>query len=158
MAWTAIPAYVLDYILSYQKANALRENLIAIASARLAYALGGSRQVSLPLVAAAQDAIDFYDVELNGTNLGGFTVRLRCDCRTDNAATSITPKLRNVTDGTDAGVGVACTAVTFAGANAVQTIAVVLAAGVKKYRLQGTPSNATNPTYVIGQLEVFADA
>lgn len=158
MTWNAIAAYVLDLMWSYQKANLLRENAIVLAARRAVYPLGGSRQVSLPLVAAVQDAIDYQDIEIDGTSLGGFTKRLRVQVRSENAATSITPKLRNVTDGTDAGVGAACSAVTFAGANGIQSIAVVLAAGVKTYRLQGTPSNAANPTYVIGYLEVFADA
>lgn len=158
MAWNTIAAKVLDDVFGYQSANRIRENLIALASARLTYHLGGSRNVAVPLVASAQDAVDFIDIELDGTNLGGFTKQLRVEVRTLNAGTSVTPKLRNVTDSTDAGTGVACSATNadYSGANQKQTITVTLATGVKKYRLQLTPSNATNGTFGIGYVEIFA--
>lgn len=160
MAWNTIAAKVLDDVFGYQSANRIRENLIALASARLTYHLGGSRTVAVPLVASAQDAIDFIDIELDGTNLGGFTKQLRVEVRVANAATSVTPKLRNVTDGTDAGTGVACSATNadYSGTNQKQTITVTVATGVKKYRLQLTPSNTTHPTFGIAYVEIFATA
>lgn len=160
MAWNAISAFVLDQVFGYQTANKIRENLLALSSARHNYSLGGSRQITLPQVAAAQDAIDYLDVELDSTLLGGLTVQARVECRTLNGATGITPKIRNVTDGSDAGTGAACTATAadYGGADQKQTIPVVLAAGIKKYRLQGTPANTTHGTFTIGQLEAFATA
>ena len=156
--WTAIAAFVVDQRFGFQTANAIRENLIALSSSRLTYHIGGSRQMSLPLVASVQDAIDYIDIELDGTNMGGLTKQLRVECRTTNAGTSVTPKLRNLTDATDAAVGAACTATNadYSGTNQTQTIAVTIAAGVKKYRLQGTPQNATYPTFVSGYLELFS--
>lgn len=158
MAWNTIAAKVLDDVFGYQSANRIRENLIALASARLTYYLGGSRTVSVPQVASAQDAVDWVDIELDGTNLGGFTKQLRVEVRVGNAATSVTPKLRNVTDGTDAGTGVACSATNadYSGTNQKQTITVTIASGVKKYRLQLTPSNTTHPTFGTGYVEIFA--
>jgi len=160
MAWNVIAAYVLDQVFGYQGANKIRDNLIALGSRRAVYRLGGSRIVSLPLVASAQDAAEWIDVEIDGTNLAAFTANLRVECRTMAAGTSVTPKLRNVTDATDAGTGVACvaTATDYSGANQKQTVVVTLAAGIKKYRLQGTPSNTTNATFIIGDLEVFVTA
>jgi hypothetical protein len=160
MPWNVIAAKVQDDPFGYQSANLLRENLIALASARRTYHLGGSRQTNVPQVASAQDAIDWVDIELDGTNLAGLTKQLRVEVRTANAATSVTPKLRNVTDSTDAGVGVACSATgaDYLGANQKQTITVTLASGVKKYRLQLTPSNTTHPCYGIGYVEIFATA
>lgn len=160
MAWNVIAARVLDDVFGYQSANRIRENLIAIISARLTYYLGGSRATSVPLVASAQDAIDYIDIELDGTNLGGLTKQLRVEVRTANAGTSVTPRLRNITDSTDAGVGVACTATNadYSGTNQRQTITLTLASGVKKYRLQLTPSNTTNAVYGIGYIEIFATA
>lgn len=160
MAWNTIAAKVLDDKFGYQSANAMRDNLIALASARLTYHLGGSRQVAIPLVASAQDAIDWVDIELDGTNMGGLTKQLRVEVRVANAATSVTPKLRNVTDATDAGVGVACSATNadYSGTNQKQTITVTIASGVKKYRLQLTPSNTTHPCFGIGYVEIFATA
>lgn len=160
MAWTAISAFALDQIYGYQSANKQRENLIALVCCRFTHQLGGSRSQALPQVASAQDADSYIDIELDGTNLGGITKQARIECRTFNAATSVTPKVRNVTDATDAGVGAACSATNadYSGANQKQTIALTIAAGVKKYRLQGTPSNVTHPTFVIGYIEFFATA
>lgn len=160
MAWNVLAAWVVDNLFGYQSANKIRENLITLASARFTYHLGGSRQTTLPQVASAQDALDYVDIELDSTQLGGLTVQARVECRTANGATSITPKIRNITDGTDAAVGAACTATAadYSGTNQKQTLALTLAAGVKKYRLQGTPGNVDNQTFVIGHLEVFTTA
>jgi hypothetical protein len=156
--WNVISAFVLDQVYGFQTANKIRENLIAIVSARITHHLGGSRQISLPQVASAQDAIDYIDVEIDGGNLAGFTKQLRVECRSTNAGTSVTPKLHNVTDNSDAAAGAACSATTYSGTNGTQTVAATLANGVKKYRLQGTPSNTSNPTFVIGYLEIYAAA
>jgi len=159
MAYTAISAFVLDQIFGYQTANKLRLNIEAILAARLHKGMGGSRQVSLPRVASAQDAIDWRDIEITATNiLTGFTVQARAEVRTLNAAVSITPRVQNVTDATTAGTGVSCTATNadYSGTNQKQTIAVTLTTGTKKYRLQGTPGATTDDTFLIGDLEVFA--
>lgn len=159
MPWNVIAAYVLDQRFGYQSANKHRENLITLASRRAVYPLGGSRQTTVPLVASAQDAIDYLDIELDGDELAGLTCQLRVEVRA-GAATAVTPKLRNVTDGTDAGTGTSCSATNsdYSGTNQKQTITVTIAAGVKKYRLQLTPANTTNGVYGIGYLEIFADS
>jgi len=130
-------------------------NLFVLSCMRVMH-LGGSRTISLPLVASAQNVPDWIDVEVNGDDYPGLNVKLRVECRSDNAATAVTPKLRNVTDGTDAATGAACSAVTqdFSGANCTQSVVVTLASGKKKYRLQGTPSNALHAVYCIGYLEI----
>ena len=157
--WNVIAAFALDSIFGYQSANKLRDNLLALASRRANYYLGGSRAVALPLDSTAQNAVDYVDVELDSTNLAGFTVQARVDVRA-GAATGIQPKIRNVTDGTDAGMGVACVATNadYSGTSQQQTITVTLAAGVKKYRLMGIPANTTDGTYCIGSMEIFASA
>ena len=63
--WNVIAAFALDSIFGYQSANKLRDNLIALAGRRANYYLGGSRAVALPLIASAQDAVDWVDVELD---------------------------------------------------------------------------------------------
>lgn len=158
MNWNVIIAKVLDNPWGFQSANKVRENLICLASRRATYHLGGSRQISLPLVGSVQDAIDYLDVELNGDNVGGFTVSARIECRTGNAATAIIPQIYNVTDATVAIAGASCASTTFGGTNGIQTLTVPIASGTKKYRLRGTPSNALNPVYLIGYLEIYADS
>lgn len=156
-SWNVISAYVLDFVFGYQSANKHRDNMIALASRKAIYNLGGSRSVSLPQVASAQDVESYHDIELDGTNLGGFTKQIRVECRA-GAGTAVTPKLRNVTDSSDAGVGASCTgtAADYSGTNQKQTITVTIASGVKKYRLMGTPANTTDPTFEVGDLEIFA--
>jgi hypothetical protein len=158
MAYTAgIADYILDQVWGYQGANKIKNNIISIASRRGIFPLGGSRNTSIPQVASAQDAVDYIDIEIDGTNLSGLTCALRVEVRTVNAATSVTPKLRNVTDGSDAGTGVACSATNadYSGTNQKQTITVTIASGVKKYRLMLTPSNVTHPTFGIGYVEIY---
>lgn len=117
--------------------------------------LRGSRQTSLPLVSGWQNGIDYIDIEITGGDYGGLNVTLRVECRTDDAASPVTPRLYNVTDGATAGDGVACaaTALDYSGTNSIQTVTITLSAGTKKYRLQGF-SNGTNPVYVIGYLQI----
>jgi hypothetical protein len=156
--WSTIVDYALDNKFGFQSANAIKNNIIALASARIQRHLGGSRQVSLPLVAAAQDAIDYHDVEIDGTSLSGLTVRARVEVRTSNAGTGVTPKIRNVTDSTDAVTGVSSVSTTWGGTSSFQTLTFTPATGIKKYRLMATPANATNPVFVIGHIEIFATA
>lgn len=159
MNWQPIPIFVTNYKFGYQTANLLREDLITLASRRAVYPLGGSREIGLPQVALPQNAVNWLDIEFDGSNfLIGMNLRLHVNCRTANPATSVTPRLRNITDGSDAAVGLTCSATNadYSGANQVQMLAVTLGNGIKRYRLQGTPSNTTNPTFVIGYLEVFA--
>lgn len=156
MAYTAISAFVLDQIFGYQTANKLRLNIEAALAVRFHKHLGGSRTIALARTAAAQDAIDYLDVEIDGTNLTGLTKQARVEVRT-LGATTVTPKVRNVTDSTDAGTGVACagTAADYSGTNQKQTIALTIASGVKKYRLMATPSATTDDTFAIGGIEIY---
>lgn len=154
MPWNAISAFVLDQIFGYQTANKLRENAIALASAKLVHELGGSRLFGMKTAAYA-DVPDWRDVVIDGTNLGGFTKVARVQRRTSNVATSVQAKIRNITDGTDAGVGVAYSADTNWNE---ETITLTLAAGIKTYRLQHIGGNATNDIFSIGRIEIFATA
>jgi hypothetical protein len=118
----------------------------------------GSRIASLPMTAGVQSASDWLDVELPGTDDVPATVvfRFRVECRTEDASTSVTPKVRNVTDSTDAALGAACTATAadYSGADQVQTLTISRTPATKKYRLQATVENGDFPTYLIGYLEV----
>lgn len=176
MSWNVISAFVLDQVFGYQSANKIRENLITNVAARRGRHLGGTR--GLPNFAVFDpstmrirskypslgpfDAENYVDVEIDATELGGLTVQARVEVRTNDPAVSITPKIRNVTDGIDAVVGAACTAgdVDYAGTNQKQTLNMVpLAAGIKKYRLQYTlGALAAVDTWCVGEIEIFATA
>jgi hypothetical protein len=170
MAWSILPTFALDQIFGYQTANKITQNLVTLVSRRTGRDLGGSRvvpnEVSYPLFGAPRgkpsglgpsDAYDYVDIEIDGTNQGGLTYQARVEVRVADPGVSITPKIRNLTDGTDAGTGVACsaTALDYSGTNQKQTIAITLASGIKKYRLQYTVSNVSFQTWMVGELESF---
>lgn len=175
MNWTAIPAYILDQVFGYQSANKLRENLIVLASRRSGRSLGGSRLMpgepawdaeglptSNPAGLGPWNAVDYIDVEIDGTNQTGMTYQARVEVRTNQATMTITPKVRNVTDGTDAGTGSSCAAAysDYSGTNQKQTIALTVATGVKKYRLQYTLGAIVvgGSVWCVGEVESFATA
>ena len=176
MAWTVISAFVLDQILGYQGMNKVKDNLITLASRRGGRHLGGSRTIpvfgvlddnegefeSVPPGLGPHDAPDAVDIEIDQTLQGGITYQARVEVRTRWPGCSITPKIRNVTDGTDAVVGAACVATNadYSGTNQKQTLAIVLAAGIKKYRLQFTLGavGLGFDAWIIGELEAFTTA
>lgn len=156
MGYTAITAYVLDQVFGYQSANALRLNIEALLACMFPKDLGGSRSMALPRTASALDAIDYRDIDIDDTDLSGLEVHAKVEVRTTNAATSITPKIRNITDGADAVVGASCTATNadYTGTNQKQDLTLTLTTGLKKYRLQATPGDTNNDTFAIGNVYV----
>lgn len=177
MNWNVISAFVLDQLFGYQSATKIRDNLIVLASGREGRSLGGSRLIpnnpltgedGALLLESRQngtgpfDVVDYLDVELDGTNQGGMTIQARVECRIvgAGAGVTVTPKIRNVTDSTDAGTGAACSAgdPAYGGTNQKQTITLTVASGVKKYRLQFTLSSPSCSCWVTGEIERFATA
>lgn len=164
MAWQPLAgggtgsAYAVGDKFGYQTAEKVRQSLDTLAALRHILPLGGSRNQSLQH-SAVVDAYDYIDVELDSSKLAGLRVRARIEVRVSDAATSVTPSIRNVTDGSDVATGDACAATSsdYTGTNQKQTLNVPLTAGTKKYRLRLTPSNSTHPFWGIGYLEVFYD-
>lgn len=120
--------------------------------------LGGSRQTTMFLASGWQNAQDYLDVELNGTSLNGVDVAARVECRVVGGET-ITPRIYNVDDNTVAGIGDPCTADDddYTGPDQIQQFTVTLAAGLKRYRLQGGTTPGVEGAYVIGSL-IIGDA
>ncbi len=153
MPYTAISDFVLDQLLGYQTMTSLKKNIEAgVSRGMQAHELGGTltRGVRSASYVNAPDSIDRY---VDGTNLGGFTKQALVDVFTENAATSVTSKVRNVTDSTDAGVQSAPSTAT---SPTTQTIVLTLAAGLKRYRLMLTGSNATYDVFAKGYIEIYA--
>lgn len=178
MAWTVITTFVLDQLFGYQSANKIKDNLVSLASRRSGRSLGGTRAPGLPNFAVfdpfthsyrskypgvgPHDVDGYVDIEIDGTLLGGLTCQARVEVRTQRPGVTITPKVRNMTDSSDAGTGVACSVsnADYSGANQKQTIALTIPSGVKKYRLMYTlSSNALEAdTWCGGEIECFATA
>lgn len=117
------------------------------ACAHAVFPLGGSRQTSL-IGTSYQDAIDYIDFEVTDANYAGFTYAAEVDVLTADAGTSVTAKIRNVTDGTDAVVGAASTATSWTR----QTLSFTPTVG-KRYRLQLIKGNDSANAYGIGFIE-----
>lgn len=173
MPWNPMPsAFVVDQVYGFQTAEKFRQNGLTLVSRRAGRPLGGSREVpnapvATPLTGLLRskhyglgpfDAYEYVDVEIDGTNQAGITHQARVAVRVAASGLTITPKVRNVTDSTDAGVGVACTAAdpAYGGANQKQTIALTIAVGVKTYRLQYTLNSPSGDSWCGGELESFA--
>jgi hypothetical protein len=122
---------------------------------RSIYPLGGSRSTAI-FNNVATDAQDYIDFVPRTGEFTGATVQAVVEVRTLDGGTSVTPKIRNLTDSTDAIIGLACTATNadYSGTNQRQTLGFTPVAG-KRYRLMLTPSNATNGVYGIGFVEAF---
>lgn len=109
--------------------------------------LGGSRHISIAST-GYQDAIDYLDFTMpNAASTGGVWVAL-VDLKCENAATTITPKIRNVTDASDAVVGSAHASTSWAS----QTLAFTPASG-KTYRLMLVKSDDVYQAWAIGKMQ-----
>lgn len=78
----------------------------------------------------------------------GFIYQVIVEVWTENAATTITPKLRNFTDSTDTVVGSAGTATA---RGTYQTLTATIAAG-KEYRLMASKSDDVYNCWCIGRI------
>jgi len=151
MAYNAISDFVLDQIFGYQTATKIKNNIEAALAARLERNLGGSR-INSVLFNGTFDVHDYRDVEIDATKLGGLTVRARVEGRTTDSTTSVTPRIRNITDSTTLVTGTAITSTTFV----EQLLTMAVTGANKKYRLQGTTNNGNNDVFLFGVVETFA--
>lgn len=143
--------YVLDQLFGYQSANKIKNSIKALAAARLEKSFGGSRENSV-LFNGTFAVLEARDVEWDSLQLSGLTTRARVEGKTSDAATSVTPRIRNITDATDLITGTAITATVFT----EQILAMALVAGLKKYRLQGVTNNGNNDVWLFGVSETYA--
>lgn len=115
-------------------------------------ALGGSRNQGL-IGSGIKDAIDWWDVRIDWSLVPvGYSVKVRAQCRVENAATTITPQIYEVTTTSivQTGSGVVSTTWT------EQTLTIPASSGIKQYRLRGEiTGNTSYETYFIGALDVI---
>lgn len=106
--------------------------------------LGGSRHISIT-GAAYIEAIDYLDFIMPDAASTGAVWEALIDLKCENAATTITPKIRNITDSTDAVIGSAHASTSWGS----QTLAYTPASG-KTYRLMLVKSDDVYQAYAIG--------
>lgn len=124
----------------YQK---LRDAILA-AVFDMGLRIGGSRSVAVSGT-GYQDATDYLDFRVPDAASAGAVYKVYVDQLCENAATSITPKIRNITDSSDAVVGSASTSTSWA----EQTLTFTPVAG-KRYRLMFVKSDDVYRCYGIG--------
>lgn len=157
----AAGVYVAGDPFGYQTANQVRNNFILLARGIIGrdQYWGGDDTVGIisdevfdALNQGSGFEIDNTNNQLSGSS--GAVTQVRCRLRVGNSSISITPSVYNVTDAvtvTSTG-GAACSATNtdFSGSNQEQTLAFTPASGKKRYRLQGTPSASTYPSWLSG--------
>lgn len=113
--------------------------------------LGGSRSIAIAST-GYQDAIDYVDVIVpDAASAGGVWVA-KVELLCENGATTITPKIRNITDASDAVVGSACAATTWGGTLSYQDLAFTPVAG-KRYRLMLVKSDDVYACWGVGTMQ-----
>jgi hypothetical protein len=142
-------AFVLGDRWSRYVAERARKNDIALAEKQIF--LGGSRHVGVEGT-GVQDAIGYLNVLLNGTRLEGLTVRARVEVMTENAGTSVTPRIYDVTAASTLVTGSASTSTTWE----EQVLTMTLPLASRQYRLQLTKNNSTYRVYGIAMIEVVS--
>lgn len=115
------------------------------------YDLGGSDDTGV-LSASYVPVMGCREFSLNGDSLDGLDLDAVLFSRTFNASTTVTLRVRNVTDSTTAG-----TSTVNASTNTVkEVVALTLASGVKVYRLEVIGSDALNDVVAWGYLRFRA--
>ena len=118
-----------------------------VADSHAVFPLGGSRTIAIPNGATTyQDAPDYIEFEVPTTSYTGFVYKAIVEVKTENASTTVTPKVRNVSDGVDAVVGSAGTSTSW---GTYQTLTFTVSAG-KKYRLMASKSDDLYQAWIIG--------
>ena len=131
------------------KAESFRNDVDICAYLGDTFDLGGDED---PILSASYVRVNCArSASLNGDTLGGMTLEAVVYYYTSNAATTVNVRVRNVTDGTDAGTISAASAATTL---TEETITLTLASGVKSYQLQVTGSDAVNGVIAYGYIRI----
>lgn len=133
----------------YQTAEKVRNDLDICAYLAGHLDLGGDERPILSSSYVGVNGARTYD--LNDDSLGGLTLEAVVFFYTTNAATTVNVRVRNTTDGSDAGAIAAASAATTV---TREVVSLTLASGVKTYQLQVTGSDASNGVYCWGYLRL----
>lgn len=146
---TTIAAYVNNSPFGYQDAERARQDIDICAYLAGHLDLGGDER---PILSASYTPVNGHrSFDLNGDSLGGMTLEAVLFFYTANAATTVNARVRNTTDGSNAGAIAAASAATSV---TREVVTLTLASGVKTYRLEVTGSDASNPVYCWGYLRL----
>lgn len=153
MGYTEIDDFVLDQLLGYQTMNLINANIIAAVSRRSHSDLGGSLVHGIRS-ASYVPVVDRRHIKDDGTNYGGFTKRLQATVYTEEAATTVQVKLRNLTTPADATAE--STASGSLTAVDITPLDITIANGESIYELQVKGLDANADVFALGYREIFA--
>lgn len=140
-----------DAPFGYQEMEAIRQSLHVCGYLIGHIDLGGDeRSMTITTPGTYQPVNGARSVDHNGNEDGGLTLEAVIFSYSSNAGTSVTVRVRNTTDGSNAGTTAARTDTT------VQrdVVTLTLVAGIKTYRLEWNASNTTNPVFAWGYLRL----
>lgn len=144
-----ITAYTNGTKFGYQDAEWARQDVDILSYLCGHLELGGDKDAIVSASYVAVNGARTYD--LNGDTLGGMTCEAVVFYRTTDVATTVNVRLRNTTDGSDAGAIAAASSST---SIAREVFTVTFASGVKTYQLQVTGSDASNGVVAWGYLRI----
>lgn len=130
----------------------LRQNMDLLAYLIGHFDLGGDERpmtITTPATWQAVNGARTYD--LNGDSVSGLTLQAVVWYYSSNSGTTVNVRLRNTTDGSNAG---AISSASSATTVTREVFTVTLASGIKTYQLQWDASNTTNPVYAWGMLRL----
>jgi hypothetical protein len=148
MAFSTPDTLISGDTITLARYNKLKDSIIANSFAQ--YFIGGSETIAVATGLGYVYAPGYVPFTVpSGTTYTGYVWKLVVEVWTENAATTVTPKLRNFTDSTDAVVGVAGTATA---RGTYQTLTFTLAAS-KEYRLMVSKSDDLFQCWVMGWIQ-----
>lgn len=150
MAFSILPT-VVSLVDTYKKAehyDPTRDSLIACAHA--VFELGGSGVFPIAAGAVVTTVPEYRDLLLVPTSAQlGFVWRVELEVRTDDAGTTVTPELYNVTDASVAWTGSAANETAW---GTVHTSGAITIASGKRYRLRATKNNDAVEAWIKGRI------
>jgi hypothetical protein len=147
MAFDTPATLVTTDVLTLARYNKLKDSIIA--NSHATFDLGGSRVVAIPVGGGVQDAPEYAELMVPTSTYGGYVYKVECEIRTEDAATTVTPRLYNITDAAVAWTGSAGTSTAW---GTYQLSSSVTIAAGKRYRLQATKSDDAVEAWVIGRI------
>lgn len=157
MAWTAIADYVVNLVWGFRRANALKNNVIVLASLRICHELGGSTEHGIRDTSFTDGNLpERRRPKINGANISGMTVVAEGEYRTSDTGTAVSWQ---IVDLDNADTVVASGGPYSASVNWQQiTGSVTLNAADHRYELQVKGSNNHADVFAYGRIALYATA
>jgi hypothetical protein len=146
MAFSTPETLISGDTLTLARYDKIKDSIIA--EGHSVFELGGSEYIAMPTGGGYNYVPDWKPFIVPNVIYTGFVYKVHVEVWTENAATTITPKLRNVTDAADTVVGSAGTATA---RGTYQTLSATIAAG-KEYRLMASKSDDVYNCWCVGRI------